>query len=356
MTDNNRAQLDTDVILIDTEVFVREKFDWNSNSFTRLKELVKAGHLRVLTTSITKNEVIRKQREALDNAAKSVKKHEVILGQLGASTAPEILNAPSAAAELELLFQKFLTDIKAREVPLHANLDSLFEGYFAQTPPFSGGKKSEFPDAIVLSSLRNWCSESGKKIYAVSGDPDFKIACGEGGHLLHAERLGDVISMATVTKQVHDDLLKFLTESKYLASRLSDELSGCPVKFGRLYGVDNVDDVSGVVNKATDLRVIHLNVISQKENVFVCEIEVEVNLLIDLTIEVSSRYVNEEEYVPSRTIDQVEWVWQYFYPEVVVRFDPANPDDAEIESVDFSPTVDVNATDLDTLRHLHRRL
>ena len=38
------------VIFIDTEVFVREKLDWNSKSFTRLRELVRSGHLSVLTT------------------------------------------------------------------------------------------------------------------------------------------------------------------------------------------------------------------------------------------------------------------------------------------------------------------
>jgi hypothetical protein len=85
--------------------------------------------------------VIRKQREALDNAARSVKKHEVILDQLGVSSATKAVNAPTAAAELESLFHKFLADVKPREVPLHANLDGLFNDYFARTPP-------------VLSSLR----------------------------------------------------------------------------------------------------------------------------------------------------------------------------------------------------------
>jgi hypothetical protein len=356
MTDS--AQLDTDVIFLDTEVFVREKFDWNSNSFARLKELVNAGHLRVLTTSVTKNEVIRKQREALDLAAKSVKKHEVILGQLGLSTATEAIHAPSAAAELGSLFREFLTEIKAREVPLHADLDGLFNSYFAQTPPFSDGKKSEFPDAIVLSSLRKWCSDSGKKIYAVSGDPDFKTACGEGGPLLHAERLSDIISMATVTKQVHDDLLKFASESEYIASRVSEELSGCRVKVKGLFSFDYIDEASGIVSDATDVRVTLLNVISQDENEFVCELEVEVFLHIELTIETSSRFRSGEDYEPGRSISETDSsLVQFFYPVVVVRFDPASPDDAEIESVDFAPdTIEVDATDLEALRRVRRWL
>ncbi|MCA1437004.1 DUF4935 domain-containing protein [Bradyrhizobium sp. BRP20] len=354
MTDSGGAQLDTDVIFIDTETFVREKFDWNSLAFSRLKELVKAGHLRVLTTSITRREVVRKQQEALDNAAKSLKKHEIILGHLGGSVATEAVNAPSAAAALEALFEKFLVEIKAREVLLRADLEELFEGYFAQTPPFSGGKKSEFPDAVVLTSLRKWGADHRTKVYVISGDPDMKAACGEGGDLIHIERLADVISMATVTKQVHDDLLKFLAESEHLASSLSDELKGSKVKVTKLYGADNIDSVSGTVNAATDLRIIHLNVISQDQNVFECEIEVEICLDIEFTIEVGGRY-GYEDYDPSYTLYEAEPVYQHLYPIVVVRFDSSSPKDAEIESVYVNSDIEVEAGDIEAISNAHRR-
>lgn len=353
----SNAQLDTDCVFIDTEVFVRERFDWNSSSFNRLRELVKAKQLRVLTTSITKNEVTRKQREALDHAAKAVAKHEVILGRLGASTATTTVSAPGASAELEAQFQSLLADIGAREVPLHANLDELFEGYFAQSPPFSGGKKSEFPDAVVLSSLRKWCSESGKKLYAVSGDPDFKIACGEGGPLLQVDRLADVISMATVTKQVHDDLLRFVAASESVAEQVYEALRRCPVKVRGLYRFDVVDSVDAVVTDATELEVSHLSVISRDKDVFICEVEVSVTLFIDLTINTISRYVGyEDDYDPSETIYESDAVTEYFFPIVKVSFDPANPSTAEIESVDFRPdNVEVEASDLDELRRVFRR-
>ncbi|QOZ74960.1 hypothetical protein XH83_05620 [Bradyrhizobium sp. CCBAU 53351] len=353
MTDSGEAQLDTDIIFIDTETFVREKFDWNSVAFSRLKELVKAGHLRVLTTSITKKEVARKQQEALDNAAKSVKKHEVILGQLGGSVATEAINSPSAAAALEALFEKFLEDVKAREIPLQADLEKLFDDYFAQTPPFSGGKKSEFPDAVVLISLRKWRADRHQKIYVISGDPDMKAACGEGSDLLHVERLADVISMATVTKQVHDDLLKFLAESEHLALSLSDELMGSKVKITKLYWMDDIDDASGIVRDVTDFSIIHLNVISKEQNAFECEIEVEICLNIEFTVEVSRRS-GFEDYDPSYTLYETEPVILYLYPVVVVRFDTAKPNDTEIESVYVSSDIEVEAGDVDVIKNAHR--
>jgi predicted nucleic acid-binding protein len=351
MTDDNSAQLETEFIFIDTEVFVREKFDWNSKSFTRLKELVRTGHLRVLTTSITKNEVMRKIREALDNAAKSVKKHEIILGQLGVPAATEKANASNAATDLQSLFDKFLKDVRASEVPLSANLDDLCESYFQEKPPFSGKKKSEFPDAIVLSSLRDWSSQKGKKVYAVSGDQDFKASCGSEGNLIHAGSLADVISMATVTKRVQDDLLMFLDNSKSLKSRLSEELRGSPVKVRGIHATD-VEDITGNVDDVSDVSITHLNVISQAGSEFVCEIQVEADLALDLTIEMTWRYTGDEDYEPGPIHYVTDSVWHYSYAEVVVNFDPAYPSDAEIESIHFDPTIEIDASELGILRRL----
>jgi predicted nucleic acid-binding protein len=348
-TDDNSAQLETEFIFIDTEVFVREKFDWNSKSFTRLKELVRTGHLRVLTTSITKNEVMRKIREALDNAAKSVKKHEIILGQLGVPTATEKANASNAVTDLQSLLDQFLKDVRASEVPLSVNLDDLCDSYFQEKPPFSGKKKSEFPDAIVLSSLRDWSSQKGKKVYAVSGDQDFKASCGSEENLIHAESLADVISISTVTKRVQEDLLKFLDNSESLKSRLSEELRGSPVKVRGIHATA-VEDITGNIDDVSDVSINHLNVISQDGTEFVCEIQVEADLALDLTIEMAWRYTGDEDYEPGPIHYETDSVWHYSYAEVVVNFDPENPSDAEIESIHFDPTIEIDASELGILR------
>jgi hypothetical protein len=294
---------------------------------------------------------MRKIREALDNAAKSVKKHEIILGQLGVPTATEKANASNAATDLQSLFDRFLKDVRASEVPLSVNLDDLCDSYFQEKPPFSGKKKSEFPDAIVLSSLRDWSSQKRKKVYAVSGDEDFKASCGNEGNLIHAESLRAVISMATVTKRVQNDLRKFLDNSKSLKSRLSEELRGSPVKVRRFHATD-VDNITGNVEDVSDVSITHLNVIVQDGSEFVCEIQIEADLALDLIIEMAWRYTGEEDYEPGPIHYETDSVWHYSYAEVVVNFDPAKPSDAEIKSIHFDPTIEIEASNLGILRRL----
>jgi hypothetical protein len=68
MTDDT-DHLETEYIFIDTEAYVREKFDWKSKSFARIQELTEGRQIRVLTTSITKREVRKNISEALAQPA-----------------------------------------------------------------------------------------------------------------------------------------------------------------------------------------------------------------------------------------------------------------------------------------------
>ena len=78
------TQLETEFVFLDTEIFVREKFDWRSKSLSRLKELIASKHVTVLTTSVTRQEIKRKIFENHANASAALKKYETLLGQLDA--------------------------------------------------------------------------------------------------------------------------------------------------------------------------------------------------------------------------------------------------------------------------------
>jgi PIN domain len=352
MTDSS-DQLETGEVFIDTEVFVREKFNWNSKSLVRLKELVKFGQLRILTTGITKNEVKSRIREAIAHAATAVKKHEITLEQLGLSDAHEKTCNPDAATNLASLFEEFLTEVRAVEVPLHADLDNLCKDYFEQKPPFSAKKKVEFPDAIVIASLRERSSKTGRKIYVVSADPDLKECCGEGGNLIHAEAIAGVISRATVTKQLHDQLLSFLANSDDLKNRLQSKVRGTAVSVVRLSSYADGGEIEGTgsVTDAMDVSITHMDVLSQHENQFTCEVEFKTHLVLNLDFEIGSRMTNSS-FEASRSFGEMDTTHRYFQAEVVVRFDPKSPADAEIESIYCDPTVLIDVNEVDWLRRL----
>jgi hypothetical protein len=64
------------------------------------------------------------------------------------------------------------------------------------------------------------------------------------------------------------------------------------------------------------------------------------------------RYAGEEDYEPGPIDYETESVSHYSYAEVVVKFDPTNPSDAEIESIHFDPTIEIEASNLGVLRRL----
>ena len=175
------------------------------------------------------------------------------------------------------------------------------------------GKKSEFPDAAVVDALRTFAILKRKKLYVVSGDPDLKKCCVEGSNLIHALSLSEVISRATVTKKLHDDLLSFAADDIFLKDAVRKQLKATHV---RVYGLGRFADhleVKASVDDVEDFRVLGLNVISRAANrTFTCEIEFEVSLWLALSIEVAGRYEDNDSGA----------AWAYFSAEVTFEYDP----------------------------------
>ena len=53
---------------------------------------------------------------------------------------------------------------------------TIFRRYFARTAPFEEKKKSEFPDAFIISVLSDWCWSTAETMYVVSRDQGFRDA------------------------------------------------------------------------------------------------------------------------------------------------------------------------------------
>jgi hypothetical protein len=223
-------ELQTEYVFVDTEAFVRARFDWEGIALSRLVDFAKEGHLRLLTTDITKREVRNHLRELLNEAIKAAGKHAIVLRQLDAAKVIDIVRDSGAMAKLEAGFENFLKATKAIEVPLAATMDGIFADYFSRRPPFSDGKKAEFPDAVVVASIRAWCTKRGTKAYVVSGDPDLKACCSESGPLLFAASIEDIISQATVSSELLNVLQAAISADEALIESLSDQLRELPVR------------------------------------------------------------------------------------------------------------------------------
>ncbi|BAR62034.1 hypothetical protein ABIF50_005745 [Bradyrhizobium diazoefficiens] len=348
--ENHTPHLRTKYVFVDTQALRRARFDWKGRTLSKLVEFAKNGDLRLLVTDITTGEVKSQLKELLAEAGSSLLKHSGIIEQIGGSEALCCLkNQAAALSRLEACFDEFLKDARALNVPLITDIKSVLDDYFNRRPPFSAKKKAEFPDAMSVASIRQWCQQKSSTAYIISDDPDLKGCCSEAGPLFHVETISEIISRATVSRELHDALEKALSSSDYLSDELAGQIKNSEVEFRR-YSHGRIRINAAKVANVHSISIVSLNVLDQQGSTFTCEPEIEAEVELNIDVEIEDYSDGPDDYYhhqQSLTHTQFE----YLYPEVIVRFDPKTGE-LEFESIYLSGTVRINDFDFD--RRWHR--
>jgi hypothetical protein len=172
-------------VFIDTSFFRASGFALQNPSFTKFARLCQDKVFVLLTTDITEREIQKHAkehaREAFGGFQKFRDKASVVglFKQRYESKPIRNLSAEDLIGEMQSAVEQFFNTAGAKILPIAAGATQrVFDNYFNSQPPFteSGKKKCEFPDAFVLDALTNY-SASGRKIYIISGDGDFRSAC-----------------------------------------------------------------------------------------------------------------------------------------------------------------------------------
>lgn len=174
-------------VFLDTEVFVESNFAFDSARLKAISEDAAHGRFRLLSSDLTLREIRANILEHLSAAANA--KPSPILRNF---TSPEVLSrikeldVHALSEELGSKLDSYLRRSRAVVLQIRPeDLNSVLDDYFSRKPPFGRGKnKAEFPDAFVLSSLRDWCREGGK-VAVVSKDAGVKAACCDSPDLVH---------------------------------------------------------------------------------------------------------------------------------------------------------------------------
>jgi PIN domain len=245
----------TNIIYIDTSVFEHRQFDLQSHAFSALRDLIKQGDARLLTSAITVGEchkhikahvteasIVRNKLAADGRILKRFKEYAVLF---------EKPDKDELSGRLIGEFDKYLVDAKAEHLDLEdANITAIVEQYFGERPPFSSGdKKAEFPDAIVLSTLAAWCAENDESVYVITRDKGMQDACTEDLRLYPLTDVTDFLDLVNSRKQEAADRIKgiFRARADSLVGDIGEKFRD--LDFGvhdyeAEVEVDSVDDVS----------------------------------------------------------------------------------------------------------------
>lgn len=170
------------MIFLDTNTYETKNFQFEAYELAKLKEFISSDHVYLLVTDTTVREVKKhlsaKAIEAV-SVIKATQKKAMILRNIPDLPWHGIFDSVTAETITDRLlsqFDRYISGPNVEIVPVaNADIATVFDAYFAGTPPFDGpGKKAEFPDAFVLDVINKISKNRGHKLYVVSNDGDFK--------------------------------------------------------------------------------------------------------------------------------------------------------------------------------------
>lgn len=171
---------DWTAILIDTNIFIKTKYNFDGGNLERLKSFRHRPEVIVFDDIIC-GEIVSNLSDHLMEVSNTLKKatKEAWLGKLVSKKNKEFLetlyvNKEEASVRAREYLENYMEECDATQIETHvySDLDKVISDYFSSEPPFGIReiKKNEFPDALCLNAIHAWAIVENQKVVLVSDD------------------------------------------------------------------------------------------------------------------------------------------------------------------------------------------
>lgn len=250
-------------------MYESKNFQFHQYALGRFKELCNEHKLYLLMSPIIEGEVRSHLVNKGHEAAKHIKDFKKIIRIL--RNLPDLkhhgifeeLHKTTVEKMLLDKFQDYIDEAVYENLNLDsAKISSVITKYFNKQPPFSDGKKNEFPDSFILESLLAWSKDKKIQVYVLSTDGDMESFCNESdGWLIYSNDLDKFINLVLTNEAELSDISKFAEKQfntllKKIEESLEERIND--IEYTTIgYGIDDeVDDVN-----AYDLHILEKNII-----------------------------------------------------------------------------------------------
>jgi len=170
-----------DNVFLDTCVFLESNFLENKR-IKSIFTLAKNGDVQILLPKVIEDEIrnnLRKRVNEAKNRQDTYLNHSRILSNTKTYSDINEIDVELATEELNDKLDNLLNTDNVICLPYpNRGIDLVFDKYFNEKLPFNStnknNKKAEFPDAIALQAIENWCEDNKTKCSSFSNDPDIK--------------------------------------------------------------------------------------------------------------------------------------------------------------------------------------
>lgn len=227
----------TKYVFIDTQIYVASNFDYRGGRLRRFADLARAGKVLPITTDLTVREILSNIEERVGIATGVLQRLRDKGRILENASTPSFANVfgdynqAAVIADLSKQLDVYHDDGEFRRLSIDPRITpTVLDSYFAKRPPFGlEKKKSEFPDAFVVETLRAFCRSEGTQLYIVSGDSDMQSVCGGDTPFISLESLEQVFELIAkedeaLVEIAHDLVWDLVTEIDDRLARLFTDL------------------------------------------------------------------------------------------------------------------------------------
>jgi BMFP domain-containing protein YqiC len=279
--------LQTKNVFIDTEIYVRNQFNFENAVFSSFREACASEELTHITTSTVKKEVDRKIDKSIQtalNALNTFQRNAQTLMSLHDKELSPLFNTikeEDVYAKAKKIYLTYLKDCNTQTAFAHEiDGEDILNRYFTLNAPFTKDKSNEFRDAISLSSLKTFLDgEYDEKSYVVSSDKALETYCADDNRLIYVESLSkllDIYNLHTNTRasKVKEYVLEIEDKIK---EKIKDYVNNCDVYNVSTWEDAEVEEFSVISVGDPDPSVVNIN---DEE----CQITFDISIEMDVTV------------------------------------------------------------------------
>jgi len=269
------------IIFLDTNVFESAKFDYESKNFINFLEICDERIIDLYITDVVKDEVLKRIHVNINDSIMNIDKNNfsILIKSLQEEDIGKRKLCNELSKKLILKFEELIWDYNIKVIPSDFNQRELLDLYFKTESPFSKQKKHEFPDAIILLTIKKYSEKNKKKVFLISNDGGMKSFC-ENNSIEIYEKISDMTNLL-ITENPEEKLLEFyhkiLDEIKM---KIIDKVTSLQDDF-ILYSHDHIDDI-----EVENIKIKNINL----NKIDIIQIDIEdsfISLELDLKIKFS---------------------------------------------------------------------
>ncbi len=168
-------------VLIDSSIFIGMRYNVFSGPLMNLRKYCDKGIVKLYTHEIINHEVIKHIKKdsneaiaQLNNKVEKIALLQVAMRHEKSTIKEQISSIPK---NLEMAYIEYMADAVVLSKD-GITLDEIMQDYFEIVPPFENNekKKAEFPDAVIIKSIKRNFSKDDRSLYVVTNDTGWSAA------------------------------------------------------------------------------------------------------------------------------------------------------------------------------------